>query len=179
MISKDCAWMIRDIFRLAKYNLVQGQVPAVEDGIVINDDYHCIFRLRLFRIDSFYKTDEVMVAIGSGEYRGYIEFVGSSVVERMGTGSVWYADAFRAENDRIQDPFSEMDFCADWEAAAFQADCISADINDHLVDGLVLFNFIKDLMEDNYIFTLNTDLLMTDGKFDHNKVLAVHRYFFD
>lgn len=179
MISKDCAWMIRDIFRLAKYNLEQGQVPAVEDGIVINDEYHCIFRLRLFRNDSFPRTDEVQVAIAAGEYRGYIELCGTEAVEQIGTGSVWHADAFNARQDRIQDPFSDMDFCADWEAAAFQSNCVSADINDQLVDGLVLFNFIKDLMEPKYIFTLNTDLLMTAGEFDHNKVLAVHKYFFD
>lgn len=178
MISKDCAWMIRDIYRLAKHNLQKQNIGAVEDGVIIDSEYHCIFRLRLHH-DQFPNSDEVSVSIGDSEYRGFIELNGIGTVEKIHTASAYSGYGSNITIQEVENPFIDLDFCADFEAASFQAECVSNGMPQKLVDGLVLHNFILDLIEDNYCFVLNTDLLTTNGEFDHNKVQAVHKYFFD
>lgn len=178
MISKDCAWMIRDIYRLAKHNLLSLDAPAVEDGIVLDGEYHCIFRLRLHSHDSFVRDNEVMVQIAEGHWSGFIELNDPSTVERVGTGSI-LRNGYNIATMNIVDPFSDLDFCADWEAAEFQAECISDGMEPELVDAFILHNFVKDLSERNFCFILNTDMLQTDGKFDFDKVQRVHNFFFD
>lgn len=176
MITKDTAWMIRDIYRYAKHILQTQNTPSCCDGISIDGDYHNVFRLLTNK--HLVDTYEIVIHVGSVNHAGFMEFADYRTTTRPDMVLCSYNDDWK-NIQKISNPLKDLDFCADWEAACFQAECVCADMNETVLDALIIHSFIKDLSEETYRFILDTNALCTDGRLDEAKVKIVHSSFFD